>query len=98
MRLGGGVGELVLPEVEGALPADPLVGLVGEAGLPEELERADAASSSLSPVVQEDDGDIDDSSGCGSWCRGGGGASTSTSTSIVGGDDNDELVVQPSLE
>lgn len=92
------MGELVLPEGEPVLTADPLVGLLGEEGLPEELERADAASSPPSIVVQEDDGDAGDSSGCGSRCSAGGGALTSTSILIVGGDDNDELAVQASWE
>ena len=82
-----------------APPEDPfVVGLLGEEWLPEPLERADAVSSSPSPMVQQDDGDIDDSAGCDPWCRARGGASSSTSTLTMGGDDDDELAVQPSCE
>jgi hypothetical protein len=49
-------------------------------------------------MVQQDDGDIDDSAGCDPWCRDRGGASSSTSTLTVGGDDDDELAVQPSCK
>jgi hypothetical protein len=76
-------------------PEDPfVVDLLGEEGLPEQLGCGDAVSSSPSPVVQQDDGDIDDSAGCDPWCRATGGGSSS---STIGGDD-DELVVQPFCE
>jgi hypothetical protein len=77
---------------------DPfVVGLLGEEGQPEQLERADVVSSP-SPMVQQDDGDMDDSAVCDPWCRARGGASSSISTLTVGGDDDDELAVQPSCE
>lgn len=77
-----------------ASPEDPfVVGLIlGEEGLPEQLEHA--FSSSPPPVVVQDDGDIGDNAGCDPWSRDRGGASSSSPT--VGGDDDGELSVQPS--